>query len=159
MKRRLFRTISPNNRREWEKIIRAASSGKEQVLCFTGHSYDNLRRDIDLFLPDFLRLSDSLGLDVIFATATQAGAALSKSKIGDRPDLEIIREKDEIIIRTSSPIFQKKPYCVLVDSAGIYRRINPAASGPREWRYHSGNLKIVCAVCDNSGQISISSTD
>jgi hypothetical protein len=163
MRRWIFRTISPNSRRQWERIFRAASTGDDQILCYASHSYDNLPEDIEKFLPKFLKLADSSGLKIVFASATEAGAALSKFKPGRMPRLEIREINKSIIIQVNEPVFQRHPYCVVTDSVGLFRRINPVPSGINEWNCDSellpGDKIITCAASTLAGQSNVTSLE
>jgi hypothetical protein len=154
MHRWVFRTIAPNNHREWSKVFRAAARGGDQILCYAGHSYDPIARGIDSFLPDLLNIGDSLGISVIFATASQAGAALSGQTASTPLEMQFHGDNDLLIIKSSTPIFQRYPYCVLVDSSGSYRRIKPLSMGTQQWQYNISGLddfRIICAACNDAG--------
>jgi hypothetical protein len=149
MRRWVFRSIAPNNRRQWERIFRAANSEGNQILCYAGHSYDNLQKDIDEFLPEVLRMSDSLGIPVVFATASEAGASISGHESSSQLELDIDREGDSIMIQANKPVFQKKPYCVLVKATGLYERIRPRSCGVNRWSYNlppDSGIRIICAA-------------
>ena len=152
-KRWIFRTIAPNNRREWEKIFRAATD-TSQILCFTAHSYDQLAADIDGFLPQLLQLAESAQVPIAFATASHAGAAISGKLESPPVTLELSKDGDKLLILADHPIFHEFPYCVLVDGSGNYRRVYPQADGDRRWSVdisHLSHFRFVCAACSRGG--------
>ena len=156
MRRWIFRTIAPNTRREWQRILRAAQTGDHQVLCYTAHSYENLRRDIDDFLPALLLLADSMGIPVTFATATQAGAAIGSYDQVPKPELSLFSDHGGVAIRSNVQIFQPVPYCVMQDSSGLYTRLHPLFSTPGRWRIDplpTDCVCITCAVSDYAGAV------
>ncbi len=153
MHRWIFRTIAPNNRREWGKIFRAAKY-TDQILCFTAHSYDNLVADIDNFLSDLLLMGDSLGVPLMFVSASQAGAAVSGEIESSPVNLEITVDRDRLIIHANGPIFQKSPYCVLIDNSVNCRRIFPQSDGTQRWIVditQYSHFRFVCAACNRGG--------
>jgi hypothetical protein len=155
MHRWIFRSLAPNNRKEWEKILLAAVAGPDQIFCYTGHSYDNLRKDIDNFLPELLRLGDSLQVKLVFATATEAGAAIAGHPTKSPLQLDIEVVHDTLLIRADQPLFQQTPYCVLVDASGLGTRVYPRPDGDQLWRFDiSGRkgIEFICAGCDNCGR-------
>jgi hypothetical protein len=158
MHRWIFRTIAPNTKREWGRLFNQASIGHNQVFCFTAHTYDDIRDDIDAFLGRLLRLADSLNVRTKFATASMAAAALAGTTGIEAPRISIIASKRGVSIQTESPIFQRSPYCVLVDSSGVYNRVHTIPEGPGRWhidQLNPGVRQIVCAVSNLAGNSGI----
>lgn len=161
MRRWIFRSIAPNNRREWASIFRAAANDGDQVLCYTGHSYDKLMEDIDSFLPPLLSMGDSLGIRLVFTSASEAGAAIAGQATTEPLELDMHRNGESLIVSANIETFQKTPYCVLTDSAGSYQRVYPISDENKLWRVDISNLrnfKITCTVCNRAGsQVAIDS--
>jgi len=155
MNRWIFRTIAPNTHREWEKIIRTALTGRDQILCFTGHSYDRVKRDIEIFLPELLLLAKSEGIRVKFATASEAATAIAGRSDTCQFKIKMTKQGHKIIIQTNKSIFQACPYCVAIDSYDSVYRIYPRSESRNSWTYVPAELsviEIVCAAVDLSGR-------
>lgn len=154
MHRWIFRTIAPNLEHEWGRLFCQAAVGHDQVFCFTAHTFDEIRDDIDAFLGRLLHLADSLKVRTKFATASEAAAALAGTSGDEAPRISIIASKRGVSVQTGGPIFQRSPYCVLVDSSGGYRRVRAIPDGPGRWyidRMKPGFRQIVCAASNLSG--------
>lgn len=158
MHRWIFRTIAPNTEREWGRLFHRASAGHSQILCFTAHTYDNVRNDIDKFLGRLLRLADSMSVKTEFATASEAAAAVAGMSGEEAPRISVRASERGLSIRVDGPIFQRLPYCVTVDTAGKYSRIRPTPEGPGRWRIDRlapKTRQVVCAVSNLSGKSDI----
>lgn len=160
MHRWIFRTIGPNTEHEWGRLIVGAAAGEDQIFCFSAHSYDNIRKDIDGFLGRYLRMADSLGIKTRFATASRAAAAIAGISDTTPPRISMNISDSGVVIQTEKRIFQSLPYCVAVDSTSRLARLVPAADGPNRWRIFKVPdrcREIVCAVSGFSGKSAISS--
>ncbi len=158
MHRLIFRTVSPNTEREWGRLFVAAAAGEDQVFCFTAHSYDRLRTDIDAFLGRLLHAADSLGIPTRFATASRAAAAVAGTPDSPSPRLSIHLTDTGVVIRTDGQIFQPIPYCIAIDSAGSTGRLIPVADDSMLWRISNipaGCREIVCAVSNVAGHSAV----
>ncbi len=158
MRRWIFRTIAPNTEREWGRLFLRASAGQDQIFCFTAHTYDDIRTDIDKFLGRLLHLPDSLGIKTRFSTASEAAAAIAGIDGSSPPRISMNLSESGIVIRTERPIFQRAPYCAAVDTVGNLSRILPVSDGPNQWRIHgipAGCREVVCAVSDLSGDAAV----
>ncbi len=158
MHRWIFRTVAPNTEREWLRYISAAMTGQDQLFCYTAHSYDNLRADIDDFLGRLLHLTDSLEIKTRFTAASEAAAAVTGIGRQHPPDLSVSQSDSAIVIRCRGSIYQPVPYCAAVDAAGDTRRMVPVSDGPGQWRIEAiptGCREIVCAVSNRSGESAV----
>lgn len=156
MTRWVFRSIHPDSSvagDEFDRVLNAAKAGGNQLVCLATHSYNNICRFVDSRVGELLIRTDSAGIKVRFATATDAAATLSALPQPPESKLEIESYHDSLVITASHDLYQQAPYCVVQHGSGSCERVVPKVRGLRQWSCHlpESALTFVCGACDVSG--------
>ena len=134
--------------------MNSALSGEDQVVWIATHSFNNICKFVDQSLTQLLKSADSMGVDVQFATAREAGASVAGLACEPGIELNIGMTNDTLMILATHPIFQSTPYCAVKFKSGTYERVRPKTLGKLTWfaLVPEGKLEtFVCGACDAIG--------